>query len=82
MMGGTGALIDGMLKKYHELGGEIQYNAEVEKISLSDKKTFFSKPSVSGVKLTNGKKIKSNISLLADLTLIKFKDSINFYCYS
>ena len=61
VMGGTGALIDGMLKKYHELGGEIQYNAEVEKISLSDKKTFFSKPSVSGVKLTNGKKIKSNI---------------------
>ena len=61
VMGGTGALIDGMLKKYHELGGEIQYNAEVEKISLSDKKTFFSKPSVSGVKLKNGKKIKSNI---------------------
>ena len=61
VMGGTGALIEGMLKKYHELGGEIQYNAEVEKISLSDKKTFFSKPSVSGVKLKNGKKIKSNI---------------------
>ena len=61
VMGGTGALIDGMLKKYHELGGEIQYNAEVEKISLSDKKTFFSKPSVSGVELKNGKKIKSKI---------------------
>ena len=61
VMGGTGALIEGMLKKYHELGGEIQYNAEVEKISLSDKKTFFSKPSVSGVKLKNGKKLKSNI---------------------
>ena len=61
VMGGTGALIDGMLKKYHELGGEIQYNAEVEKISLSDKKTFFSEPSVSGVELKNGKKIKSNI---------------------
>ena len=61
VMGGTGALIEGMLKKYHELGGEIQYNAEVEKISLSDKKTFFSKPSVSGVELKNGKKIKSKI---------------------
>ena len=33
-MGGTGALVTGLLRKYAELGGEIRYGAEVERIDV------------------------------------------------
>lgn len=33
-MGGTGSLVKGFVKKFEELGGRIQYNAEVSKINV------------------------------------------------
>ncbi len=61
VMGGTGALINGMVKKYHELGGQIKYNSEIEEITINKRQNFFSKPKVSGVQLKNGELLKSNV---------------------
>ena len=61
VMGGTGALINGMVKKYHELGGQIKYNSEIEEITIYKRQNFFSKPKVSGVQLKNGELLKSNV---------------------
>jgi phytoene desaturase len=33
-MGGTGALVDGFVRKFTDLGGKIQYNAEVSQINI------------------------------------------------
>jgi phytoene desaturase len=33
-MGGTGALVNGFVRKFEELGGRIQYNAEVKQINV------------------------------------------------
>ena len=61
VMGGTGALINGMVKKYHELGGQIKYNSEIEEITINKRQNFFSKPKVSGVQIKNGELLKSNV---------------------
>jgi len=53
-IGGTGALVDGFIKKFQELGGKIKLNSEVDEI-LMEKSTAI------GVRLKTGKKIKSNI---------------------
>lgn len=34
-MGGTGALVNGFVKKFEELGGRMQYNAEVSQINVT-----------------------------------------------
>ena len=34
-MGGTGALVDGMVRKFQELGGTIRYDAEVTRINVT-----------------------------------------------
>ena len=61
VMGGTGALINGMVKKYHELGGQIKYNSEIEEIIINKRNSFFSKPKVSGVQIKNGELLKSKV---------------------
>ena len=61
VMGGTGALINGMVKKYYELGGQIKYNSEIEEIIINKRNSFFSKPKVSGVQIKNGELLKSNV---------------------
>jgi phytoene desaturase len=33
-MGGTGALVDGFVRKFTDIGGKIQYNAEVSQINI------------------------------------------------
>ncbi|WP_027881269.1 phytoene desaturase family protein [Meiothermus rufus] len=33
-MGGTGALVEALVKKFEELGGQMRYNAEVKKINV------------------------------------------------
>jgi phytoene desaturase len=45
--GGTGALVDGMVKLFEELGGKIHYNAEVQRILVNGKR-------VSGVRMPDG----------------------------
>jgi phytoene desaturase len=53
-MGGTGALVQGFVKKLQELGGQIKLNSEVEKILIEDNKAV-------GVLLKNGQQIHSDI---------------------
>ncbi len=47
-VGGTGAIVDGMLKLFAEMGGQIHYNAVVEEILVDEKRK------VRGVRLKNG----------------------------
>ena len=54
VMGGTGALVQAYVKKFQELGGVIEYNAEVAEIMV-EKTGFMSKPVAKGVKLKNGR---------------------------
>jgi len=53
-MGGTGKLVNSFVKKYHELGGNLVLNAEVEKITTIGK-------TVTGVKLKNGEILQADI---------------------
>ncbi len=52
-MGGTGALVKGLVKLFEDLGGKIRYNAEVDEILVSDGKA-------SGVQLKNGERINAD----------------------
>jgi phytoene desaturase len=47
-MGGTGALVQGFVKKFEELGGTIKYNAPVTKINVTRQ---------------NGKKVTTGVTL-------------------
>ena len=53
-MGGTGALIQGFVKKLQELGGQVRLNSEVEKILIENNTAV-------GVRLRNKKEIRSDI---------------------
>jgi len=53
-MGGTGALINGFVKKFEELGGDLKLNSEVEEI-LVEKKT------AKGVRLKTGEILEADI---------------------
>ncbi|MDF5721914.1 MAG: FAD-dependent oxidoreductase [Rhizonema sp. PD37] len=56
-MGGTGALVQGLVRKFEELGGVIRYNSEAARIDISsqnDKK-------VSGVTLTDGTQFNADL---------------------
>lgn len=46
--GGTGALVDGMVRKFQDLGGEIRYLSEVSRIDVDDRHT------ATGVTLRDG----------------------------
>ena len=60
VMGGTGALVQGFVKKFQELGGTIEYNAEVSQINTV-KTSGFGKPKVEGVTLQNGRIIEADV---------------------
>ncbi|MEL6491473.1 MAG: phytoene desaturase family protein [Cyanobacteria bacterium J06621_3] len=51
-MGGTGELVKGFVRKFEELGGTIQYNAEVAKIDVEG--SFFGKKIAKGIELKDG----------------------------
>ncbi|MEO1387251.1 MAG: phytoene desaturase family protein [Cyanobacteria bacterium J06634_6] len=51
-MGGTGELVKGFVRKFEELGGTIQYNAEVAKIDVEG--SFFGKKVAKGIELKDG----------------------------
>jgi phytoene desaturase len=50
-LGGTGALVAALVRKYEELGGTIRYSSEVAKIDVARER---GKARVRGVKLKNG----------------------------
>lgn len=61
-MGGTGALVQGFVKKFEELGGTIRYNSEVKKINVVGS-TNWSR----GNKIATGVTLKDGAMLEADL---------------
>lgn len=60
VMGGTGALVQAYVKKFQELGGVIEYNAEVAEIMV-EKNGFMSKPVAKGVTLKDGRTFESDV---------------------
>lgn len=60
VMGGTGALVQAYVKKFQELGGVIEYNAEVSEIMV-EKTGFLSKPVAKGVTLKDGRAFESDV---------------------
>jgi phytoene desaturase len=61
-MGGTGALVQGFVKKFEELGGTIRYNSEVKKINVVGSTGWSRKE-----KLVTGVTLKDGTVLNADL---------------
>ena len=61
VMGGTGELVNGMVKKFEELGGCIRFDSEVESIKVAKRDRIFSKPRVTGLKLKNGEDLLAEI---------------------
>ncbi len=65
-MGGTGALVQGFVKKFEELGGVIRYNSSVDEILLTDDKGRaikypLGKRIARGVRLENGEELSANL---------------------
>lgn len=59
-MGGTGALVNGFIKKFEELGGQMRYNAEVSQINVVQQ---------GGKKVTTGITLAGGEVLPADLVV-------------
>lgn len=53
-MGGTGALVKGLVKLFTDLGGSIRYNSEVQEILISEGSK---QPKAKGIVLQNGEQI-------------------------
>jgi len=51
-MGGTGELVKGFVRKFEELGGTMQYDAEVTKIDVEG--SLFGKKTAKGIELKDG----------------------------
>jgi phytoene desaturase len=63
-MGGTGAIVDGMVKLFQELGGKIRYNTEVDEILTHGKR-------VTGIRLKDGSIEKAdNVVANADVGFV------------
>ena len=60
VMGGTGALVKGFVRKFEELGGTMQYNAEVVEICL-EKSGMFQKAKATGIRLVDGTLLPADI---------------------
>ena len=58
--GGTGALVQGFIQKFTELGGQIKLNAEVEKINVQSNGAF-SKSKATGLTLKDGRSFDFDI---------------------
>lgn len=58
--GGTGALVQGLIRKFTELGGTLECNAEVEKINVQPTGVF-SKPKATGLTLQDGRSFDFDI---------------------
>ncbi|MGB3544215.1 phytoene desaturase family protein, partial [Rubrivirga sp.] len=57
-MGGTGSLVDGFVRKFEDLGGEIRYNAKVERIEVEKQGR---KRVTTGVTLHNGTALEADV---------------------
>ena len=57
-MGGTGALVDGLVQKLRDMGGEIRYNARVERIEVEKRDGA---RRARGVTLEGGEMLKADV---------------------
>lgn len=64
-MGGTGALVRGLVQKFEELGGTLQCNSEVKRILISDPKggepSRYGRRVARGVELADGNVIEADL---------------------
>ncbi len=64
-MGGTGALVRGLVQKFEELGGTIRYNSEVKRILITDPKggepSRYGRRVARGVELADGNVLEADI---------------------
>ena len=58
-MGGTGALVNGFVRKFEELGGTMQYDSEVAKIDVEG--SLFGKKVAQGITLADGRKYEADL---------------------
>lgn len=58
--GGTGALVDGFVRKLEELGGRIEYRAEVAQITTESQGVLL-RPKATGVVLEDGRVLEADI---------------------
>jgi phytoene desaturase len=61
VMGGTGALVEGLVAKFTEMGGVIRYDSEVSRINVADRKNWLSKPKVQGLTLVDGEVLTADV---------------------
>ena len=61
VMGGTGALVKGMVEKFEEMGGSICYQSEVASIDITERSSLLSKPKVNGITLASGETLDASI---------------------
>lgn len=57
-MGGTGALVGGFVQKFEELGGQIQYNAEVKHIEVTKQA---GQKKATGIALADGSVLRADL---------------------
>ncbi|UFA50649.1 phytoene desaturase [Deinococcus radiophilus] len=60
-LGGTGALVQGLVQKYGELGGQIRYGAGVEEILTRSGAGRLARPVAAGVRLASGEELQADI---------------------
>jgi len=65
-MGGTGALVNGFVRKFEELGGTMRYNSEVARIHVTDERGqeprgAFGQKFARGVTLSDGTRLNADI---------------------
>lgn len=53
VMGGTGALVDGLVRLFEELGGKIHLNSSVAEVIVGNRRA-------SGIRLTDGREVKAD----------------------
>ena len=68
-MGGTGALVSGLVRKFEDMGGTIRFNAEVDRINVEK---------VGGKRIARSVALKSGETLPADL-VVSNADYANTY---
>lgn len=57
-MGGTGQLVNGLVSRFEELGGHIEYNVEVQQINIVRQN---GKPTATGISCNDGKSIDADV---------------------
>jgi phytoene dehydrogenase-like protein len=61
-MGGSGAIVDALVRGLTKRGGEIIYNAHVEQVVVENKRAV-------GVRLGNGKEIRVNKAVVSNASI-------------